>query len=49
MFNIYRISSRGYKKIYMECSTEEEAREICEEMNWKYKDENNYVWNLEIG
>lgn len=48
MYNIYLISARGTKKHYMECATEAEAYEVCEEMNWEYKDENNFVWRLEV-
>lgn len=48
MFNIYLISNRGYRKHYMECATESEAFEVCEEMNWKYIDENKFCWRLEI-
>ena len=28
--------------------TEEEAEEFCEENEWEYKDDNDFVWNLEI-
>jgi hypothetical protein len=32
----------------MECATEEEAREMCEDMNWEHYDNNGYRWRLEI-
>lgn len=27
--------------------SEEQARKLCEKLNWKYKDENGFVWNLD--
>ena len=48
MYNIYLVSTRGTKKHYIECTTETEAYEICEEMNWEYTDENGFTWKMSV-
>ena len=35
--------------LYMSCATEEEAREICEDMNWSYTDDKGFQWTLILG
>ena len=47
MYNIY-ITAGEIREFFMECATEREAYEICEEYGWKYEDENGFVWGMEI-
>lgn len=47
MYNIYLVSAMS-SQFFMECATEGEAIEICEDYGWQYEDENGFVWGMEI-
>lgn len=47
MFNIF-MCSQEHEILFMECSTEAEAIEVCEDYGWKFEDENGFCWRLEI-
>ena len=42
-----QISSGWVRHDYICGLTEQEAIEICQENNWEYMDENEFVWNMD--
>ena len=47
-FGIFKRSGGGHSEHLASFNTYEEATEWCEERNWEYWDENEFVWYLEI-
>lgn len=49
VFNIMLVSAGGVKHLFEgDFNSEEEAVARAEELEWEYKDENDFVWNLVV-
>lgn len=46
-YPVYLSSGQGTKKLFSVCETEQEAKDLCSLYNWEYKDENDFVWEME--
>ena len=47
MFNIYLVAN-SMRTHFMECATEQEAIEMCESYGWEFRDENGFMWRMEV-
>ena len=46
-YPVYLVSEGGTKKEFTVCDTEQEAKDFCDNYDWEYKDENDFVWGME--
>ena len=47
MFKVFIESAGGVKRCLICFETEEEAKSFCEENNWEWVDENEFVWDMD--
>lgn len=47
MYEVYIQSPGGVKKHFVECETEQAARELCEDYGYKYIDEHGFRWSMD--
>lgn len=47
VWKVYMVSAY-VKELLKTCETEDEAEEFCDDHDWEYTDENEFVWELEI-
>ena len=47
MFTVFIESAGGTKRYLASFDTELEAESFCNDYNWEYKDENEFVWDMD--
>lgn len=45
---VYLVSEGGTRNYFAEFETEDEANEFCDSFKWEWKDDNDFVWSMEV-
>lgn len=45
-YEVYKYSQKAKFPLFVAC-TEESAKQFCESHGWEWKDENDFLWNLD--